>query len=154
MDSGPAWPPRAVRQFWPAGEPRVGTSSLSVMRKSLTKREIIKRKGDIAKIFSTGRRYAGRNLKLIVCQNDLEISRIIVIPVRNYGNSVKRNRIRRQIKEIWRTEKHAMIPGHDVAFVVYPGKSYDHASQRTQIISLCQKAGLRSSGPEGLLTST
>ena len=102
----------------------------------------------------TGRRYAGRNLKLIVCQNDLEISRIIVIPVRNYGNSVKRNRIRRQIKEIWHTEKHAMIPGHDVAFVVYPEKSYDHAAQRTQIISLCQKAGLRSSGPEGLLTST
>ena len=112
------------------------------MRRSLTKSEIVKRTGDIERIFSTGRRYAGRNLKLIVCQNSLDVSRIIVIPVRHYGNSVQRNRIRRQIKEIWRTEKHAMIPGYDVAFLVYPGKSTDHATQRTQIVTLCQKAGL------------
>ncbi len=109
---------------------------------TLTKREIVKRKRDIATIFSTGTRYAGRNMKIIVSQNSLEYSRVIVIPVRKFGNSVKRNRIRRQIKEIWRTEKHAMLPGYDVAFVVYPGKKIDHISQRKDIIALCQKAGL------------
>ncbi|MDY0304123.1 MAG: ribonuclease P protein component [Sphaerochaeta sp.] len=114
------------------------------MRRSLTKSEIVKRKGDIEHIFSTGKRYAGRNLKMVVTQNTLDYSRVIVIPVRHYGNSVQRNRIRRQVKEIWRTEKQAMIPGYDVAFVVYPGKSTDHASQRKQIVTLCQKAGLYS----------
>ncbi|HZJ88624.1 MAG TPA: ribonuclease P protein component [Sphaerochaeta sp.] len=114
------------------------------MRRShtLTKREIVKRKRDIATIFSTGSRFAGRTMKLVVCQNSLEYSRVIVIPVRNYGNSVSRNRIRRQIKEIWRTEKHAMLPGYDVAFVVYPGKKIDHTFQRKHVIDLCQKAGL------------
>jgi ribonuclease P protein component len=112
------------------------------MRRSLSKSEIVKRKGDIDRIFSTGRRYAGRNLKLIVCHNDLDVSRIVVIPVRNYGNAVMRNRIRRQIKEIWRTEKHEMIPGYDIAFVVYPGKSIDYDSRRKQIVTLSTKAGL------------
>ena len=111
------------------------------MRRSLTKSEIVKRTGDIERIFSTGRRYAGRNLKLIVCQNSLDVSRIIVIPVRHYGNPYSATGFETD-QESWRTEKHAMIPGYDVAFLVYPGKSTDHASQRTQIVTLCQKAGL------------
>ncbi len=112
------------------------------MRRSLSKKEIVKRKPEIDRIFKTGRHFSCHGLKLIVSQNQLDVDRIVVIPVRHYGNSVQRNRIRRQIKEIWRTEKPRMIPGYDFAFVVYPGKVHDYAFQKEQILSLCDKAGV------------
>ncbi|MDT3359298.1 MAG: ribonuclease P protein component [Spirochaetota bacterium] len=112
------------------------------MRRSLSKTEIVKRKPEIDRIFKTGRTYACRGLKLIVSQNQLDVDRIVVIPVRHYGSAVQRNRIRRQIKEIWRNEKPRMIPGYDFAFIVYPGKVNDHTSQKKQLLSLCEKAGV------------
>ncbi|MDD3902236.1 MAG: ribonuclease P protein component [Sphaerochaeta sp.] len=112
------------------------------MRRSLSKKEIVKRKPEIDQIFKTGKMYSCRGLKLLVSQNQLDLDRIVVIPVRHYGNSVQRNRIRRQIKEIWRNEKHRMIPGYDFAFIVYPGKVPNNEIQTKQLISLCEKAGV------------
>lgn len=112
------------------------------MRRSLSKKEIVKRKPEIDRIFKTGKTYSCRGLKLIVSQNQLDIDRIIVIPVRHYGSAVQRNRIRRQIKEIWRNEKLRMVSGYDFAFIVYPGKVDDHTFQKKQLLSLCEKAGV------------
>ena len=53
-------------------------------------------------------------MKMVVSHNELDWNRIIVIPVRNYGNSVQRNRIRRQVKEIWRNAKPLMHSGYDL----------------------------------------
>ena len=128
--------------YWPAEELKADISCQYVMRKSLSKKEIVKRKPEIDRIFKTGRSFSCRGLKLIVSQNDLAYDRIVVIPIRHYGNAVQRNRIRRQIKEIWRNEKPRMIPGYDFAFIAYPGKVLDHASQKKQLLSLCEKAGV------------
>lgn len=67
---------------------------------------------------------------------------MVVIPVRHYGTSVQRNRVRRQIKEIWRLEKIKFAIGFDVAFVVYRGKAVEHARQQQKLIKLFQEAGL------------
>jgi len=112
------------------------------MRRSLSKEEIVKRKPEIDRIFKTGKKYSCRGLKLIISKNQLDLDRIVVIPIRHYGNAVQRNKIRRQIKEIWRCEKPRMIPGYDFAFIVYPGKVLNHDSQKEQIYSLCDKAGV------------
>ncbi|HHT80738.1 MAG TPA: ribonuclease P protein component [Spirochaetales bacterium] len=112
------------------------------MRRSLSKKEIVKRKPEIDHIFKTGRTYSSQGMKMVVSRNGLDWNRIIVIPVRHYGNSVQRNRIRRQIKEIWRNAKPSMNSGYDFAFVVYPGKVPDHDIQTKQLISLCEKAGV------------
>ena len=121
---------------------RVGISLAYVMRRSLSKKEIVKRKPEIDHIFKTGRTYSSQGMKMVVSRNGLDWNRIIVIPVRHYGNSVQRNRIRRQIKEIWRNAKPSMNSGYDFAFVVYPGKVPDHDIQTKQLISLCEKAGV------------
>jgi ribonuclease P protein component len=112
------------------------------MRKNLTKKEIVKRQPEIDRIFKTGKTQACRGLKLVVAKNQLDLDRIVVIPVRHFGNAVQRNRIRRQIKEIWRNEKPRMIPGYDFAFVVYPGKVLENETHTKQLISLCEKAGV------------
>lgn len=67
---------------------------------------------------------------------------MVVIPVRHYGTSVQRNRVRRQIKEIWRLEKIKFTTGFDMAFVVYRGKAVEHARQKQQLTKLFQQAGL------------
>ncbi|MGE4583081.1 MAG: ribonuclease P protein component [Sphaerochaeta sp.] len=112
------------------------------MRRSLSKKEIVKRKPEIDRIFKTGKTFSCRGLKLIVSQNQLDVDRIVVIPVRHYGSAVERNRIRRQIKEIWRNEKPRLIPGYDFAFIAYPGKGNDHTTKKAQLLSLCEKAGV------------
>ncbi|WP_320129072.1 ribonuclease P protein component [uncultured Sphaerochaeta sp.] len=112
------------------------------MRRNLTKQEIVKRQPEINQIFKTGKTQACYGMKMVVSKNQLDLDRIVVIPVRHFGNAVQRNRIRRQIKEIWRNEKPRMIPGYDFAFVVYPGKVQDNETQTKQLISLCEKAGV------------
>ena len=112
------------------------------MRKSLSKSEIVKRRSEIDRIFKTGKKISSRGMNLIVATNTLSYSRIVVIPTRGYGSSVKRNKIRRQIKEIWRTEKERLLPGYDFAFVVYPGSDVDHALQRQHVLNLCKQANV------------
>ncbi len=125
--------------------PREGKSCLSAMKRSLTKKEIVKKQPEIDRIFKTGKSFSCLGIRLIVCPNLLEKNRIVVIPVKHYGNSVQRNRIRRQVKEIWRQEKPLMSSGYDFAFVVYPGKAVTYDIQTERIVTLCQKAGVYSS---------
>lgn len=112
------------------------------MRRSLTKSEIVRKKSDIDAIFREGRRYASSWVRLIVRKNGLEHNRMIVIPVRKYGPSHQRNKIRRQVKEIWRVEKINFSPGFDFAFVVYPKKVLDHATQKKELLDLFSQAGV------------
>ena len=112
------------------------------MRKSLTKNEIVKKKSEIDRIFQTGKVYSVPNLRMRVARNTLGMNRIIVIPVKKYGSSVQRNRIRRQIKEIWRLEKENLLSGFDFAFIVYPGMAVSHNQQKQQLIHLFTLAHL------------
>jgi ribonuclease P protein component len=124
----------------PEEGPRAGRSLPSAMRKSLTKKEIVKKKPKIDEIFRKGKKFSCPGVRLLIAPNGLAVDRIVVIPVRNYGNAVERNRIRRQIKEIWRNEKPEFQIGFDFAFVVYPGKAIDYATQRKRLIQLFSQA--------------
>lgn len=114
------------------------------MRKSLSKLEIIKKKAEIDKAFKNGKTTSRRGLKLIVAPNNLNLNRIIIIPIKHYGNAVKRNSIRRRIKEIWRKEKEKFIIGHDFIFLVYPGKVFDSKQLEKTILELCEEQGIYS----------
>ena len=107
------------------------------MRRSLTKNQIIRLKADIDNVFKAGKRYTSSCFTLLVADNSLSYSRIIVIPVKHYGNSVQRNRIRRQVKEIWR------VKGHDFAVVVRPmkEKNLTFREKETLILELFRKSG-------------
>ncbi len=123
-------------------ELRAERSLPSAMRKSLTKQEIVKKKPEIDAIFRKGKKFSCSGVRLMVAPNGLPVNRIVVIPVRHYGNAVQRNRIRRQIKEIWRNEKPGFFSGFDFAFVVYPGKAVDYETQKKQLTQLFSQAGL------------
>lgn len=145
------WPRKVDVPFLQEEEPQADISSLPVMRKSLTKSEIVRNRPEIDRIFKKGKAVSCKGVKLIVWKNDLGWSRIIVIPVRHYGDAVQRNKIRRQIKEIWRTSKERLVSGYDFAFVVYPGNAYDFTTLTQQLLTLCDKAGvINTSGSSSL----
>lgn len=112
------------------------------MRKSLSKLEILKKKSEIDNAFKLGKSASRRGIKLIVAPNQLNYNRIIVIPIKHYGNSVERNRIRRRIKEIWRKEKEKFISGNDFIFLVYPGKVFESKILEKTILDLCYEQGI------------
>ena len=65
---------------------------------------------------------------------------MIVIPARHYGNSVQRNLVRRQIKEIWRLNQEKIKPGLDMAIVVYPGKDLAYEEKENTLLNLFVKS--------------
>ncbi len=89
------------------------------MKRNLTKERIIRKKTDIDAIFKAGKKYSFSCFKLLVKDNGLSYSRFMVIPVKHFGNSIERNKIRRQIKEIWRTHYEDVRPGVDCLVIVY-----------------------------------
>ena len=113
------------------------------MRRSLTKNQIIRKKTDIDNLMKAGKRQSLSCFKLSVVKNDLPYSRLIVIPARHYGNSVQRNRIRRQIKEIWRTNQDKFQSGLDFAVIVYRTNdmSMTFEDKKTLILDLFRKSG-------------
>ncbi|MBO4409123.1 MAG: ribonuclease P protein component [Spirochaetales bacterium] len=113
------------------------------MRRSLTKQQIIRLQADIDNVFKAGKRYSLSCFKLYVAENDLSYSRIIVIPARHYGNSVVRNHIRRQIKEIFRTNMEMISEGRDFAVVIYPAKerNLSYEDREKALIDLLRTSG-------------
>lgn len=126
---------------WLEEEQRVDIVSQFLMRKSLTKKQLIKTKADIDNVMKAGKSSSLSCFKLFVVENNLPYSRIIVIPVRHYGNSVQRNKIRRQIKEIWRTNQELFKVGLDFAVVVRKGKELAFSEKKEMILDLFRKSG-------------
>ena len=73
--------------------------------------------------------------------NALAVNRAVFVPVRSYPDSVSRNRARRLARESWRLGKSLLVPGHDVAIVLYPG-SDEFPLRRSQLERLLRQAGL------------
>ena len=112
-----------------AAELRVDIALQLAMRRSLTKREIIRKKEDIDRIFRLGRSYSGQGMRLISLDNNLGFDRIIVIPSKHFGTAVERNKARRRSKEIFRcyekrinSEEPVEDEGKDYVLILYPGK--------------------------------
>ena len=121
---------------------RARTISPFPMRRSLSKIDIIRRKQDIDRIFKQGRRVSCKGMRLMILENTLGFDRFIVVPARRYGNSVQRNRIRRQMKEIFRLypgrvlQNDEKTTGRDIALVVYPGKVSSYSLLESDFHSL------------------
>ncbi len=111
------------------------------MRKNLTSDERIRRREDIKQLFASSW-FKTSGSKLFYRKNDLNITRILIVPGRHYGNAVGRNYIKREGKEIFRNFKCEVKPGYDVAIVFYPG-SYSYEDRVTQMTWLLDKSTLR-----------
>ena len=116
-------------------------NSPSLMRRNLTKQERITRGSDIKRVFSSSRRYRCDGMRLCIRKNESDVNRLAVSFVRRYGTAVQRNKARRWIREIYRNTKSSILPGNDIAVVLYPG-SYSFSMRKQQLYTLLRRAEL------------
>lgn len=77
----------------------------------------LKKNNEFLKLYKKGRFYAGRHIVLYTLKNRLTINRLGITVSKKFGNSVKRNRIKRLIKENYRSYKNSVKTGYDMVIV-------------------------------------
>jgi ribonuclease P protein component len=78
----------------------------------------IRKNYEFLRIYKKGRFYVGKFIILYCLANNLNINRIGITASKKVGKSVKRNRIRRLIKENYRMYEDYIKEGYDCVFVV------------------------------------
>jgi ribonuclease P protein component len=84
---------------------------------SLTKKDRILQRTDFIDIKLYGKRLRTENFTIIVKPNGGDISRLGITVSKRIGNSVKRNLVKRLIREFFRLHKHEIPRGYDVVIV-------------------------------------
>jgi ribonuclease P protein component len=111
------------------------------MRRSLTRRERLRKSTDIKELFTTARRVESRGLKLLFRYNESTSTRFAVVVARGSGGSVRRNREKRITREAFRSLKERVSPGLDLVFLVVRFGS-EYAERRATMAQLLTRAGL------------
>lgn len=91
---------------------------------SFPKRIKILNRADYVNANRSGRRIHSRHFAVILKQNGLGITRLGVIVSKKAGNAVKRNRVKRLIRELFRLNKSRFPQGHDIVIAAKKGANY------------------------------
>jgi ribonuclease P protein component len=89
------------------------------MSREFGKDRRLRRRGEFQRVFDTGQRMRGRFLTLLVAPGTEAGPRLGIVASRKLGDSVRRNRAKRLIREIFRHNRHLMSPAA-VDIVVIP----------------------------------
>ncbi|MBI5182524.1 MAG: ribonuclease P protein component [Nitrospirae bacterium] len=84
---------------------------------TIPKNEQIKRTFEYKRVYEKGKRYYSSNIILYVLNNDLQYSRVGISVGKKVGGSVKRNRIKRLLREILRHIWGRVIKERDIVVV-------------------------------------
>lgn len=84
----------------------------------------LKNNRDFQNIYRKGKYAVSKALTVYMLPNNLQINRVGITASKNYGKSVKRNRIRRLIRESYRTLHENIKTGYD--FVIVARKRTDN----------------------------
>lgn len=91
--------------------------------RALGRLETLRRKRDIDELFRRGRRVRGEYLTLVNVRTTLARQRVLLVTSRKTGNAVRRNKLRRWLREAWRALSPSIPQGVDCALIVAPRTS-------------------------------
>jgi len=122
-----------------APETKSGLSSLG--RQALPKAERLCGKKNIATLVSCGKWGSTEHLKYCYHSNSVGVNRVMVaVPKRFFKRAVKRNLLKRRIREAYRTQKMLLFPpsplsgrGTDVLIQYNSGEIVDYAIVRAEV---------------------
>lgn len=84
---------------------------------SFREEERIVKRAEIINLNLHGTRYYTENFVVILKQNRRDITRLGITASKRVGNSVKRNRIKRSIREFFRLSKQQIPKGYDIMII-------------------------------------
>lgn len=94
-------------------------------RCALPKDHLLRTTGEFQRVYRSGRRLRGEGYALIYLANTLDRNRLGISIHRKAGNAVRRNRIKRLIREVFRLHRDLFPPSADIVLAVRPGFAID-----------------------------
>ncbi|HOK07212.1 MAG TPA: ribonuclease P protein component [Syntrophales bacterium] len=82
------------------------------------RRERIRKKQDFLRIYREGVRGGTRHFRWVLCRNPEGMRRLGITAGRKTGNAVRRNRIKRLLREFFRLNKARLPEGMDIVITV------------------------------------
>ena len=107
----------------------------------------VRSRSDYLTIQRSGRKVRGRYLILLTIENNLRSSRFGITVSKKNGNAVKRNRVKRRIREIQRLNRQSFVSGNDVVMIARreaAQASFDEIE--AEYLRLARLAGLMKKG--------
>lgn len=102
---------------------------------ALPKSNLITESWEFDKIYRRGKRIKGDNFSLIFIPNDNTENRLGISIHGRLKGAVKRNRIKRIIREFFRQNRRFIPPGNDIVFTVRTGFSPKNPTDVEQAVS-------------------
>lgn len=105
--------------------------------------ERLKRRWEFQRGYKKGRKYWNRDFVVYVYRNAFDNTRLGVTASKKIGNSVKRNRVKRLIREVFRLSKHRIRPGYDIIVVSRsPAIHLKYQQAQDTLVHLFRRAGI------------
>ncbi|ABC77021.1 ribonuclease P protein component [Syntrophus aciditrophicus] len=84
---------------------------------TLKKSERIRKRRSYLQIYQHGKRSFTKHFTIVVSENDLDFPRLGMTVTKKIGNAVKRNRIKRLIREFFRLNKDRFKASQDIVII-------------------------------------
>ena len=93
------------------------------LRYTFTRQERLHSQKDFQRVLKSGRRLVHPALFIFVLERGggNTIRRLGLITSRKLGSAVRRNLVKRRLREVFRLNKHSLKPGLDIVFILRPG---------------------------------
>jgi len=84
---------------------------------SFPKKERLLKRKDFVNVNQSGRRIKSKNFLIILKKNTFSFSRLGITVSKKIGKAVKRNRIKRLVREFFRLNKSKLPKGYDISII-------------------------------------
>ncbi|MCP3889355.1 MAG: ribonuclease P protein component [Desulfobulbaceae bacterium] len=100
-----------------------------MVNQRLSKAQLVRKGWEYKKVYSRGKRLHGEGFTLVCLSNETDDSRLGISVHRKIRGAVRRNRIKRIIRESFRLERKQFPEGMDIVFAVRPDFALKNPSE-------------------------